>query len=282
MGEPDCISGPLLHFPTIDPVLVQIGPVSIRWYALAYIAGLAGAWWRARWMIADARLWRERPCTPAQRDDLLVWTAIGVVAGGRLGQVLLYEPGYYLAHVWEIPQVWRGGMSFHGGLTGAALALILFCRCNRLPILPTLDLASATAPIGLFLGRLANFVNGELWGRTTDVPWGIVFPTGGDLPRHPSQLYEAALEGAALFIVLDVLVRAGALRRPGLVAGAFGYAGARSFCELYREPDGVAFGGLLTLGQSYSLPMAMIGVGLIVAALRRGPGAIRPASAPCS
>lgn len=119
------MSGPLLHFPTIDPVLVQIGPVSIRWYALAYIAGLAGAWWRARWMIADARLWRERPCTPAQRDDLLVWTAIGVVAGGRLGQVLLYEPGYYLAHVWEIPQVWRGGMSFHGGLTGAALALIL-------------------------------------------------------------------------------------------------------------------------------------------------------------
>ncbi|WP_413992650.1 prolipoprotein diacylglyceryl transferase [Labrys okinawensis] len=255
---------------------LEIGPVLIRWYALGYIFGLLGGWWYARRLVANTSLWTVQPGTPAQLDDLLIWVTLGVVLGGRLGQVLLYAPGYYFANPWEIPQIWHGGMAFHGGLIGATLAIVVYAWANRIPVLSYLDVISAVAPFGIFLVRIANFINGELWGReTTDVPWAMIFsdPEAGGVPRHPSQLYEAATEGILLFVVLLALTRLGGLKRPGLIAGVFGlgYAAARSFCEQYREPDGWAIKELLTIGQAYSLPMAIIGIGLILNAFLRKP-----------
>ena len=184
--------------------------------------------------------------------------------------VLLYEPAYYFAEPLRILQIWKGGMAFHGGIAGAAVAIVLFARRHGVSVLSYLDIASAVAPIGLFLGRIANFVNAELWGRVTDVPWAFIFPNTDGQPRHPSQLYEAALEGLALFILLFLLTRRGALKRPGLIAGVFGigYCLARSFCEIYREPDGIFFGPITT-GMAYSIPMFAIGLGLIGNALTR-------------
>jgi phosphatidylglycerol---prolipoprotein diacylglyceryl transferase len=204
-----------------------------------------------------------------------VWVTLGIILGGRLGYVLFYNPGYFAAHPLEALQLWNGGMSFHGGFTGCIAAVVLFARKHDIPVLSLGDLTCAVGPIGLFLGRLANFVNGELWGRPTDVPWAMVFPTGGPVPRHPSQLYEATLEGLVLLVVLGLLVRGGALRRPGLTIGCFaiGYAVARSFCELFREPDpqlGFLWGGL-TMGMVLSLPLLLFGIVLIVIALRRPP-----------
>jgi phosphatidylglycerol:prolipoprotein diacylglycerol transferase len=268
--------------PYIDPVLIQLGPLAIRWYALAYIFGLLGGWYYARRLVGNGRLWAIQPGTPVQLDDLLVWVTLGVVIGGRLGQVLLYDPSYYFANPWEIPQVWHGGMAFHGGLIGAAVAVILFAWSSRIPVLSYLDIASAVAPIGLFLGRIANFINDELWGRAArGVSWAMISPSsplaadGTAIPRYPSQLLEAGLEGLALFIILFIMTRMGALKRPGLIAGMFGlgYAAARSFCELYREPDGLVFGGPLTIGQAYSIPMVAIGIGLVAYAMIRRPKA---------
>jgi phosphatidylglycerol:prolipoprotein diacylglycerol transferase len=187
--------------------------------------------------------------------------------------VLFYNPSYFAAHPLEALQLWNGGMSFHGGFAGCVAAVVLFAMKHRIPMLSLGDLTCAVGPIGLFLGRLANFVNGELWGRPSDVPWAMVFPTGGPLPRHPSQLYEAALEGLVLLVLLGVMVRGGALKRPGLIIGCFaiGYAVARSFCELFREPDpqlGFLWGGL-TMGMVLSLPLLLFGVVLVVIALRR-------------
>jgi phosphatidylglycerol:prolipoprotein diacylglycerol transferase len=195
--------------------------------------------------------------------------------GRSTGEVCLYEPAYFFHHPLEIPQLWHGGMSFHGGFIGATLAIILFARNYRISILSYLDLSAAVAPIGIFLVRLANFVNGELWGRITDVPWAVIFPSAGPAPRHPSQIYEAILEGLLLFFLLRLLVRLGALKRPGLVAGCFtlGYASARSIGEIFREPDGLVFGPI-TMGMAYSAPMAAIGAGLIIQALR-GPSVDR-------
>jgi phosphatidylglycerol---prolipoprotein diacylglyceryl transferase len=259
-----------LPFPSIDPVLVHLGPFAIRWYALAYIAGLLFGWLYGKRLIANKALWSVPPGDPALFDDLIVWVAFGVIIGGRLGHVLIYDPTYYAANPAEIIEVWRGGMAFHGGLTGAALAIILFARRHRIPVLSYLDVASAVVPIGLFLGRLANFVNGELWGRVTDVPWAFIFPHAGGEPRHPSQLYEAALEGVALFVLLFVATRLGALKRPGLVTGLFGigYAVARSISELFREPDAYVVGPI-TAGQALSLPLLLIGIGLVLNASRR-------------
>jgi phosphatidylglycerol---prolipoprotein diacylglyceryl transferase len=263
-----------LPFPAIDPILVEVGPFAIRWYALAYIAGLLFGWLYGKRLLANPALWRTSPGDPVLWDDLLVWAAFGVIIGGRLGQVLIYEPGFYLSHPAEIVKVWHGGMAFHGGLVGAGLAIILFAWRHKVPVLAYLDVASAVAPVGLLLGRLANFVNGELWGRITDVPWAFVFPNpeAGPFPRHPSQLYEAGLEGLLLFLVLFVATRLGALRRPGLVTGLFGigYALARSFAELYREPDGYVLGPV-TAGMALSLPLMLIGLGLVLNALRRRP-----------
>lgn len=263
----------VLPYPVIDPVLINIGPLPIRWYALAYIAGLVLGWWLARRIAATDAYWGHRPRPAvASLDDLLVYAALGVVAGGRLGYVLFYNFGYFLAHPAEIPAVWQGGMSFHGGLAGATLGIYLFARRFKTPVLSVADLCAAVVPIGILLGRIANFIKPELWGRPTDVSWAMVFPDAGPLPRHPSQLYEAALEGLVLLVVLQVAVRLGALRRPGLVTGLFaiGYGVARIVCEFFREPDpqlGFLFGGA-TMGMLLSLPLILAGF-VFVAYARR-------------
>ena len=265
-----------LQFPDFDPVLVHIGPFAIRWYALAYIVGILLGWLYARAIIRTERFWGgPAPMTVADYDDFIVWVTLGIILGGRIGYVTFYSPGYFSQHPLEMLQLWKGGMSFHGGFTGCVVAVVLFAKARGVPMLSLGDVTCTVGPIGLFLGRLANFINGELWGRPTDVPWAIVFPTGGPLPRHPSQLYEASLEGILLFLMLFLLVRAGALRRPGLVIGAFaiGYAIARSFSELFREPDaqlGFLWGGL-TMGMVLSVPLFLFGVVLVIIALRRPP-----------
>jgi phosphatidylglycerol:prolipoprotein diacylglycerol transferase len=257
----------VIPFPEIDPVLIEIGPLAIRWYALAYIAGLVIGW---RYM---ARLSRRpgAPLDEGQIDDMLFWITIGVVLGGRLGYVLFYNPGYYLANPGEALMVWRGGMSFHGGLLGVFIAIIWFCRRRRLPLLAVGDVTAQATPIGLFLGRIANFINAELFGRPSDVPWAMVFPTADDQPRHPSQIYEALLEGLVLFVLLWLLARkAPWATRPGFLTGAFcvGYAVARAIVELFREPDAhIGFlAGSVTMGQVLSLPLLLFGLYLMVRA----------------
>jgi phosphatidylglycerol---prolipoprotein diacylglyceryl transferase len=268
----------VLPYPEFDPVLVSFGPFAIRWYALAYICGILLGWLYARAIIANERYWGgPAPLTVADYDDFVLWVTLGIILGGRTGYVLFYNFDHFIAHPAEIVQVWKGGMSFHGGFVGCVLAVVLFALKRRIPILSLGDVTCAVGPIGLFLGRLANFVNGELWGRTTDVPWAMVFPSreAGPLPRHPSQLYEATLEGLVLFLILSLLIRRGALKRPGLIIGVFaiGYAIMRSFCELFREPD-VQLGFLwrgTTMGMLLSVPLLLAGVGFVVYALRRQP-----------
>jgi len=264
-----------LPFPAIDPVLVSFGPIAIRWYALAYIIGILLGWLYARAIIRREQLWASPvPMTVSDYDDFVLWVTLGIILGGRIGYVLFYNPSYFATHPLESFQLWKGGMSFHGGFLGCVLAVVLFARHRGLSILSLGDITCAAGTIGIFLGRIANFINGELWGRLTDVPWAMVFPTGGPLPRHPSQLYEAALEGLLLFVLLTVLIRAGALKRPGFILGAFtfGYALARSVCEQFREPDpqlGFLWGGL-TMGTLLSVPLMLAGIALMAAALRKG------------
>ncbi|MBX6323717.1 MAG: prolipoprotein diacylglyceryl transferase [Rhodospirillaceae bacterium] len=249
-----------IAFPAFDSVAVRIGPLAIRWYALSYIAGLVLGWLYCRWLT------RRPPQTASQQhlDDFLLWATLGVVLGGRIGYILFYNPIYFLQHPLQMLTVWHGGMSFHGGLVGVILAMILFARNRGLPFFALADIVACATPIGLFLGRLANFVNGELFGRPTDLPWGMVFPNGGPLPRHPSQLYEAFLEGIVLFSVLFVLARFTAAKaRLGVLSGAFlvGYGVCRIIAELFREPDpqlGFLFGGA-TMGQLLSVPMLILG-----------------------
>ncbi len=265
-----------LPFPVIDPELISFGPIAIRWYALAYIAGILLGWWYALRLIGDQKLWGPggAPLTRQHADDFIVWLALGIVAGGRLGYVLFYNFDYYIANIGEAFAIWTGGMSFHGGLIGAAIVAALFCRIRKIPLRALMDVACAAAPFGLFFGRLANFIKPELWGRATDVPWGIVFPGAGPLPRHPSQLYEAALEGIVLFIILRIFTHhLGALRRPGLTSGVFacGYATARITVEFFREPDaqiGFLAGGM-TMGMVLSVPLILLGLYLIITANER-------------
>lgn len=263
-------------YPTIDPVALQIGPIAIRWYALAYLFGLLLGWRYANWLA------RRPPCAvpPVAVDDFLVWATLGVVVGGRLGYVLIVRPELFVNDPVAVLEIWKGGMAFHGGLIGVAVAGFLFCRARRLPKAAFADLIFCAAPIGLCLGRIANFINAELAGRVTDVPWGVLFPDPpwGPLPRHPSQLYEAALEGALLFVVLFVLARREAIRRRfGLLSGVFliGYGAARSFVEFFREPDPLLslIGPGLTTGQVLSLPMVAVGFVLVWRALSRPPAA---------
>ena len=266
-----------LPFPAINPILVQLGPFAIRWYALAYIAGLVLGWVIIRRILVAESWWRGAPRPSAVSvDDLLVYCAVGVIVGGRLGNVLFYDPAYYLAHPIEIFKIWEGGMAFHGGLIGAIVGIALFSWRYHAPVLTVLDLASLAAPIGIFCGRIANFIKPELVGRPTDVPWAVIFPGTDGLPRHPSQIYEALLEGLAPFILLLIAARFGALRRPGLVTGAFGflYGLARIFCEFYRDPDPRLedLGAGLTMGMVLSAPVAIIGLGLIAWSLRKGRG----------
>ncbi len=258
----------VLNFPAIDPVLISIGPFAIRWYALAYIGGLLIAWRYCRWLAARP----PQSVSADAFDDFLLWATLGVLLGGRLGYVLFYKPDFYLAHPQEILFIWQGGMSFHGGLLGMIAAEVMFARRRGLPVLALADIVAAASPIGLFLGRIANFINGELFGRPSEVPWAMVFPRGGPQPRHPSQLYEAAIEGLVLFLVLHLMVRARALERRGTLTGAFliGYALARMLAELFREPDaylGFLLGGT-TMGQWLSLPLLLAGLALVVWARR--------------
>lgn len=266
----------VLPFPAIDPVLVEFGPIVIRWYALAYIAGLFLGLWYAKSIATKAALWtgKSMPYTVADLDDFLIWAALGVVLGGRFGYVLFYDTGAYLQNPLEIFAVWNGGMAFHGGFLGATTAMILFAWKRGKSVLSLFDLFAAAVPIGLLFGRLANFINGELFGRVTDVPWAMVFPNGGPEPRHPSQLYEAALEGILLFILLAIAIRHfKSLRIPGLTAGLFTmlYGVFRFIVEAFRMPDahiGYLSGGL-TMGMLLSLPMVLAGLALILFARRR-------------
>ena len=265
-----------ITFPVFDPVAFSIGWFVIRWYALAYIGGIVLGWIYARSLVKKERLWGGPvPITLVQLDDFILWVTLGIIVGGRTGYVLFYNPAFFIQHPAEIFQLWNGGMSFHGGFLGCVAAVMLFARKNDISILSLGDITTAVGPIGLFLGRLANFINSELWGRTADssVPWAMVFPNGGPLPRHPSQLYEAGLEGILLFAILAVMVRMGALKRPGLILGSFIaiYGLARITAEFFREPDpqlGFLWGGL-TMGMLLSVPMIIVGVILIMMAWRR-------------
>ncbi|CAH2600169.1 Phosphatidylglycerol--prolipoprotein diacylglyceryl transferase [Rhodovastum atsumiense] len=264
---------PVLLFPQFDPVLLQVGPLAIRWYALAYIVSLVLAWLLVRRLAALAPPVASRE----QVDDFLTWATLGVVIGGRLGYVFFYQPGRFLGAPWEILALWQGGMSFHGGMLGVAVAIIWFCRRQGIPIFGFADRIAVVAPLGLGLGRIANFINGELWGRPAPdwLPWAMVFPHAGPIPRHPSQIYQALLEGAVLLAIMLLLARQERLRsRFGLLTGVFllGYAIARSTGEFFRQPDpflGFLYAGA-TMGQLLCIPMAVAGIWLILRA--RAPG----------
>jgi phosphatidylglycerol:prolipoprotein diacylglycerol transferase len=261
----------VLPFPAIDPVLIDLGtwpglgPMGIRWYALAYLVGLGLAWLYVRAFVAKP----PHAMTAQGVDDLVFWAFLGVVLGGRFGYVLFYNFHVYAQDPFAILRVWEGGMSFHGGLLGVIVAMAFFAYSRKLNFLAICDAVAVATPIGLFLGRLANFVNAELYGRVTDVPWAFVFPRAGPMPRHPSQLYEAALEGLLLFVVLWLMGRSEKIRmRHGVLAGVFliGYALSRIIVETVREPDvqlGYLLGGT-TMGQWLSVPILFVGVYLVV------------------
>src|SRR5215470_14839946 len=253
-----------LPFPAFDPVLISFGPFAIRWYALGYIAGILLGWLYARAIIRRERFWGSPvPITVTDYDDFVLWVTLGIILGGRIGYVLFYNPSYFAAHPLESLQLWNGGMSFHGGFLGCVLAVVLFARRRGLSILSLGDITCAAGTIGIFLGRIANFIRPELWGRPTDVPWAIIFPGTDGQPRHPSQIYEALLEGVLAFVIVYALAQNGALRRPGLLTGVFAivYGAARIFSEFFREPDPCLedLGRGLTMGMVLSVPLIIIG-----------------------
>jgi phosphatidylglycerol:prolipoprotein diacylglycerol transferase len=264
-----------LSYPQIDPVALSLGPLHIRWYALAYVSALLIGW---RYCLSIARRqseWRTGgPVSPEAVDDFLLWATLGVVLGGRLGFAAFYQPGYFLAHPLALGALWQGGMSFHGGLLGVTAALVIYARRRRFPVLALSDIVARAVPVGLFFGRIANFINGELFGRPADLPWAMVFPQGGPLARHPSQIYEALGEGVFLFLAVWAIARlAGGERRRGLVTGGFVtlYAAIRFGLENFREPDSYlgyfSFG--LTMGQILSIPLFAFGLFLVARALSR-------------
>lgn len=285
-----------IPFPPLSPELfsIEIGGFSfaLRWYALAYIAGILIGWRIVVRLMARPDLWREEPPMIAKQvEDLLTWVIIGIIAGGRLGFVLFYQPAYFLRNPLEVFAVWQGGMSFHGGMLGVVLAILFFCSRENLRILSVADALAVATPTGLFFGRLANFINAELWGRPTSAPWGVIFPgaaaqdCGSNFPlpcaRHPSQLYEAGLEGLLLGMLLLFLVSRGGLKQPGRIVGAFlaGYGASRFLVELFRQPDAqfviagnpigyaIQLGPAgLTMGQLLSLPMIAVGIWLFLRA----------------
>ncbi len=265
-----------MPFPDIDPVIFQIGPFALRWYALAYVAAfILGLVYVVR-LIRTPTIWDERgpPITQQQADDLVLWITAGTILGGRLGYVLFYRPDLIWRDPIEILQIWNGGMAFHGGALGVIIAMLLFSRFVKAHPVSVADLVVPAVPIGLFLGRIANFINGELWGRPTDVPWGVVFPGAGAMPRHPSQLYEAALEGLVLFLILRWATHgAKLLPRRGVLSGLFlvGYGVFRITTEFFREPDVHMphFPVGLTMGMILSVPMILFGL-VLLAMARRG------------
>ena len=262
----------MIDFPNIDPIAFSIGPFAVRWYALAYIAGLVFAIWYAKRLVGNTALWADRTptITPRQVDDIFIWVALGVILGGRLGYVLFYNPLHFLQNPLDIVRMWEGGMSFHGGFLGVVVALLIYGRRHGATLDRLLDLGAAATPIGLGLGRLANFINGELYGRPGDVPWAMIFPTDPlQVPRHPRQLYEAALEGLVLFLIVRIAThRFQALAHPGRASGLFalGYGLSRIIVEFFREPDAQLgyFLGFITMGMILSLPLVAIGIWLLV------------------
>jgi len=257
-----------LAFPNIDPVIFSVGPLAVHWYGLGYVVGIMFAWWYGKKLLRNHRLWgnNQPPMQPEALDDFVIWAALGVVLGGRIGYVLFYNFSYYLSNPLAIPAVWDGGMSFHGGILGTTIAMLWFARSRGIKVWSMFDVIAAGVPVGLGVVRVANFINSELWGRVSDVPWAFYFPNGGPEPRHPSQLYEAFLEGFVLFFVLFLLIWVGKkLKAPGFIAGTFvlGYGLSRIIVEFFREPDaqlGYLFGGWLTMGMILSLPMVIIGL----------------------
>ena len=282
----------ILPYPQLDPVLLHLGPLAIRWYALSYIVGLLLAWWGILLTLRRKALWAappfggKPPATEDQIGDLVVWATFGVILGGRLGWDLIYGiilcsvspdadfcrglPMAFVTDPIKLIAAWEGGMSFHGGLFGVIIAVLWFARRQKLKFLTLADLCCAFAPVGLFFGRLANFVNGELWGRVTNVPWAMIFPRAGDLPRHPSQLYEAASEGVLLFLIMQICLWLGLHRRPGLLTAIFflGYGTFRFICEFFREPD-APFLGPVSMGMALSIPIWVTAGVLFVIALRK-------------
>jgi len=279
----------IMPFPEIDPIAFSLGPLSIHWYGLAYVAGIMLGWYYARQIAGNSKLWPGdvSPITKVQLDDFIIWVALGIVVGGRIGYILFYDLPAVIESPIRAIQIWNGGMSFHGGLTGTTIAMVIFARRNGIPIWSLFDIVAAVVPIGLFCGRIANFINGELWGRLTDVRWGMVFCNqyiektngycpGGDFVRHPSQLYEAGLEGIVLLLVLALLIYGfRALKTPGFVTGVFvcGYALSRIFVEFFREPDaqlGYLLGtNWLTMGMVLSTPMVLLGIWAMLRARRQ-------------
>ena len=259
-----------LTFPAVDPVLLEWGPLVIRWYALAYIAGVLFGWWLAHSFTKHPEVFKPaKPPSSREIDDFLVWAMLGIVLGGRLGFVLFYNLPFYIQNPVQILQIWHGGMAFHGGLIGIITATYTFARRRELKFLTLMDIVAAVGPVGLFFGRIANFVNGELYGRASDVAWAVMFPRGGNVPRHPSQLYEAGLEGIVLLSVLMIAVwKFRTFKWPGFTGSlfVFGYGLARFIVEFFREPDaqiGYLWGGI-SMGQLLSLPMILAGGALMV------------------
>lgn len=299
-----------LPFPDISPDIFRLSlggfEIAPKWYAMAYIVGILGGWLMARYAVSRAAFWPGGvpPMTKGQVEDVMTWITLGIVLGGRLGYVLFYQPGYYLENPIEALYVWQGGMSFHGGMIATGLAVIVYAMRQGIPIRSILDIAALATPLGLGLGRVANFVNGELWGRPSTVPWAVIFPgnaaqscgnvvtaAGEFCARHPSQLYEAALEGVLLLVILWIVAFRGGLRVPGMICGLFlaGYGAARIFVEYFRQADAqyitaanpwghvIGWGEFgLTMGQVLSLPMVLAGLGAAWLALR---AARRPAAA---
>lgn len=268
MTDPILLPLTALAFPNIDPVIVQVGPLAIHWYGVGYVIGILFAWWYAGRLVSNERLWggKPAPITRTDIDDFVVWAAAGILLGGRIGYILFYDLARYIESPSDILAVWQGGMSFHGGLAGVTVAMLVFAWRRGISPWSLFDVIAASVPVGFGLVRVTNFINSELWGRPTDVPWAFVFPNGGPLPRHPSQLYEAALEGLVLFFILRLLTHSALkLTRPGFVAGAMiaGYGAARIFVEFFREPDahiGYVAGGWLTMGMILSTPMVLLGL----------------------
>ncbi|MBL95704.1 MAG: prolipoprotein diacylglyceryl transferase [Magnetovibrio sp.] len=260
-----------IPFPTIDPIIFELGPLSIRWYALAYLLGIFVGWRVMRYMNQISPIVEDNETI----DDFLVWVTLGILLGGRVGYVLFYNLNYYIQNPLNIFAIWHGGMSFHGGFAGVTISSIAFCKKRRVNILNFGDAVCVVAPIGLFFGRIANFINGELFGRPSSVPWAVIFPNGGNIPRHPSQLYEAIFEGALLFFLLWFLFNYyNPRKRPGVLTGVFllSYGIIRGVIEFFREPDfhiGYLGFGIFTMGQLLSLPMILVGAILIFNVMRK-------------
>lgn len=259
-----------IPYPNIDPIAISIGPLSVKWYGLAYMAGLLIGWWYVKRLVSTDRLWRNNksPLPVTMMDDVLLVVTLGVVVGGRLGHVFFYEPAYYLAHPFEILKIWQGGMAFHGGALGVTVAMWLFSIWRKISMHSLADVVTAAVPIGLFFGRIANFINSEVVGKPSDVPWAMAFPGYGPMPRHPAMLYEAFLEGAVLFAILAWFIwKRGSLKMPGFSVGLFlaGYGVFRMFCELFKiEEYGLPFEGVpITRGMLYSIPMVLLGAFLM-------------------